>query len=469
MFRSRRHRRSSDVNVLCEGPTYLALMDQPSILLIVLDSVRKDRLSCFGHERPTTPFLDELSESATSFTQVISPSPWTGTSHASIFSGGYPFDHGVYGRSPDLGTDVPVIAEALSQAGYRTIGFSNSPYTNVEKGFDRGFDRYHDITTLPKVFGRMFEPNWDYLRFVPRYFLRDDDISWYQAERLKREITEIREPVFAFINFNSAHVPYDPPSPQRERFEAYYDEWETVDLQTARTLATDGGYPYMAGEIDASNTEWDLVKCWYDGELAYQDAIIGDLLARLRQANLLDEMMIVVMADHGEHLGENGLALHQFSLREPLINVPVILKTPGQTRSRTVQELRSTIDVTATILNAADASDRFEHRGHGLATGSAHESVYAEWGRPTERLLEKMRGLGADMSWVDRGLRAIRTEEYKLVEDTRGDLELYRIAEGERTIDDPETRERLYRKLTDQYGASKAYQQQSTTDVQSGV
>jgi len=428
-------------------------MTRPNVLLIVLDSVRKDHLSAYGYDRPTTPALREFAERATRYDQAIAAAPWTPPSHAAMFSGKYPSNVGVFGRTPQYDPDQPHVAQLLSEAGYRTFGFSNSHHTSPDRGFDRGFDYYHDILSLPRFMGTMYEPSLDFLRHLYDYFRKDYDDSSFQLRRLRTRIAGSEEPFFGFINCNSAHSPYDPPERFAEPFLSAFDGWDDVDEETARAVGDRDGYEYMMGELEMGPTEWELVQCWYDGEIRYLDFLLGQLFDFLRREGVFEETMVVVTSDHGEQFGERGLAYHQFSLSEVLLNVPLFVKWPGQTESDVSGELVSLTDLAPTMVELATGSVPEGMDGRSLRSGDPPEAVFAEYGRPYEPLQEKLDPYRETFRQYDRGLQAVRTRDHKLVRETPGGERLYRVGDMcEEPIEDESLRTDLSDLLDERLG-----------------
>lgn len=407
-------------------------MNQSNVLLIVLDAVRKDHLSPYGHEESTTPTLEHLASEATQFDQAIAAAPWTPPSHASIFSGQYPSRHKVYGVQSQLSPETPVIADELSKAGYETIGFSNSYHTSVDRGFDRGFDFYHDLLDLPQLHGHMVEPSLDFIQFAFEYLVTDHDASKFQSRKLKTQLAQQKDPFIAFINFNSAHSPYRPPERLRERFEEDFDRWDEVDQEKVREITHNAGDDYMMDNLSVTDAEWELAERWYDAEIAYLDELLGDLFQFLRDQDLYQDTTIVVTSDHGEHFGEHGLAYHKFSLSEILINVPLLIKWPAsvdESPGQISNELVSLVDLAPTFLDLADRSIPNEMQGRSLLSDeSPPEAVFAEYGGPPEPLRERLQHHDA-FDQYDRGLQAVRTGEHKLVRTDDDESNLYRIGD----------------------------------------
>jgi arylsulfatase A-like enzyme len=372
-----------------------------------------------------------------------------------MFTGCYPSRHGVFNSQLSLNYDGPTIAELLSENGYRTLGFSNSYHTSTERNFHRGFDYYHDVFELPRFLGKMYDPSLDFLRFLPNYFLKNYDISDLQLRRLKTQLTRTEEPFFGFINLNAAHAPYDPPSKFRKQFEAYFDQWDTVDKETSKDIATGDGYGYTLGDKKVTETEWDLIKCWYDGEIRYTDYLLSKFIDFFKNENLYEDTLLIVVADHGEHFGEHNLVYHSYSLFEELVNVPLIVKWPDghhgddQTLLGDISHnLVSLTDIAPTICEWTSIETPSGMQGQDLTTGSDRSAVFAEYDRPQspgrDRMLETYNGFDE----YDRGLQAIRTAEYKLIRTTTGEETLYRIQDGDETaVENEKVQEQLSQQM----------------------
>ena len=422
--------------------SYHVTVDRPNILLIVLDAVRKDHLQPYGYSKQITPTINSLCDNSIRYEQAISPAPWTPPSHASMFTGKYPSNHNVFGRQPYLSRDNTTIASELSNLGYSTFGFSNSYHTSKERGFDNGFDYYHDLQALPRLFGKMFEPCLDYVRFITEYIYSDIDIYKYQHYRLLSALRSANKPFFAFINYNSAHVPYDPPKKHSKNLKNINNK----NSQAVENISLEGGYEYMMGEYEVTNDEWDYIESLYDGEISYIDDLLDHLFSYLKKNDLFDETAIIVTSDHGEAFGERGLCNHQFSLIEPLINVPLIVKYPQMNKEIASDELVSLVDIAPTIIKLAGGNVPEEMNGRDLRSGEEPEMVFAEYGKPLQKLLERLiDGMFTNydppyddivkkldnyrdlISQYEQGRQAIHTGEYKLIKTQSGETTLFEI------------------------------------------
>ncbi len=257
-----------------------------NVLLVTLDTVRADRVGCYGGA-VATPALDRLAREGVRFAQASSPAPLTLPAHASLLSGLLPPAHGL--RNNGAGAfpaDRPTLATALAARGYRTAAFLGAFVLDRRFGLDRGFATYDDeIERGPDT-----APSLEAERRGDQVV--DRALAWLERPG------ENDQPFFLWVHLYDAHAPYAPPAPFRERH---------------------AGRPY-------------------DGEVAFADAQVGRLLAALDRLGLAGDTVVAVAADHGEALGEHGELTHGFFLYEPTLHVPLLLRAPGNFRGGTVVE-----------------------------------------------------------------------------------------------------------------------------------
>jgi len=329
----------------------------PSVLLVVLDTVRADRMSLFGYARPTTPFLEQYAREAVVFDKAFATSSWTLPSHVSFFTGRAPREHGATLQAYDR--RFPTLAQVLARRGYATAGFAaNLHYTRCSRGISAGFQHYEGPyggagvafyrASAGGLLGRHILGLRDSFRF-PAYFSAAEVnrrfFRWLDAEA--------RGPFFAFLNYMDAHLPVVPPEPFAGRFvsapgEPQRRDWDALWVEQR-----------VRPELQA------LIQQRYDAAVAYLDDQVRALLAGLRQRGHQQNLLVVILSDHGESLGEHGLFGHQSSLYREQIHVPLILRRPGGTpANHRVAAPVSLRDVAATIADLAAVPD------HGLAGSS---------------------------------------------------------------------------------------------------
>lgn len=298
-----------------------AQKDHPrNVLFVCLDTVRADRLGCYGHDRPTSPNLDKLAARSMVFEDTLSPSSWTLPVLASVMTGLYPHEHGaLYFRTP-IRKGTYRLPELLRGAGLATAAMGQFPFHFNFYGFQHGFD--------------VFIQQWSQL--APK--------TTRQATEWIKERRDNKNGFFLWTHYFEPHMPY---------------EWQIDSVgfyrPTYRGNLTKIYDPnlflkHLADKTPAGRAEARRILDIYDGEIRCSDKYLGWVLDELERRKLLDETMIVVMADHGEHFGEHGLVEHGNSLYDPLVRVPLIIHVPGCKPGR-CKQLVSIIDLFATILD----------------------------------------------------------------------------------------------------------------------
>jgi arylsulfatase A-like enzyme len=337
-----------------------------NVLLIVWDTVRAQNLSLYGYGRPTTPNLERFAARGVRFDLAFATAPWTLPSHASLFTGRWPHEVGVGWTSP-LRPDVPTLAEYLGSRGYDTAGFvANLEYCGRETGLARGFAHYEDYPiglyeTFARYVGlghRMELPDWACLaeRLVEKTTGRSLELNPRSAEHAKRgaEVDrafldwlswqrERRRPFFAFLNYNDAHTPYEPPDPSIPGFGL-----RPATCHDRLKLRRWNGLEKASLAYEDVRMAADV----YDDCIAYLDRRLGALLDELGRRGVLDDTLVIVAADHGEHLGDHLLFFHGCSLYRQVVQVPLVIVEPkGVPADRVVVEPVSLRDVPATIVD----------------------------------------------------------------------------------------------------------------------
>lgn len=413
-------------------------VDTPNVVLVVLDAVRPDHLSCYGYWRPTTPNLERLCErDATRYTRAHSTSAWTPPAHASLFTGRYPSRHGVLANLP-LPPEVPTLAECLRRRGYYTAGLANMFHVSRQRGFARGHEYYFtpfDLRTMriPLLGERAVEFSSDMAAYLFARLFYDYDPSWRLLRKAVRQM-RVSHPFYLFLNLNSAHSPYRAPRPFQGRFVRPRD-LEGLDIARLRGLARRAGYAYMAGAIEVSEREWNVLRGWYDEEIAWLDHLLGRMIAFLQRSGQYDNTLLIITADHGEQFGEHGLAYHTFGLYEGATRVPLIVKWPTGLQAAGGAEddrLASLADVLPTICQIAGATGPPDVDGSSLLEApDPQRPVFAEYyaGRALWDLVERYAAGGAAVpGHLGRALQAVWLGQRKLIVSSDGTVELYDLA-----------------------------------------
>ncbi|HZW32889.1 MAG TPA: sulfatase [Isosphaeraceae bacterium] len=375
----------------------------PNVLLIVLDNVRAASMSLYGYERPTTPNLQGLAGQGTWFTQAFATAPWTLPSHASMFTGQWCHQLSVsWDRALDA--TYPTLAEFLAGHGYTTAGFvANTYYCNARYGLDRGFARYEDYyenqtvspfevaasSGLGKLLlgalgipTKVFEDARASVRKSAAMINRDI-LDWLDARPLQR-------PFFAFLNYFDAHSAFNPPEGPDPRFglAALPKKRKDEILSRYKKLMVKELVPGDGPPEQIEREAVTLYRDSYESCIAYLDRNIGRLFNELRRRGLLENTLVIVTSDHGEHFMEHGFMGHGLSLYRREVQVPLLIFPPaGTPAGRRVEEPVSLRDLPATILDLIRLGDRSPFPGQSLARFCRSETT-APRSRPVPLLCE---------------------------------------------------------------------------------
>ena len=361
----------------------------PDVVLIVVDTLRADHLSCYGYTAIHTPHIDRLAGDGIRYANTFSQASWTRPSIATILSGLYPSSHGAIHKADILPDRVDTLAENLQRFGYRTVGFADNANISQAFNFQQGFDEYHYLA--PSFFFLADESAaqlalYSGLRLIRERFLSHwvDVHHYYQpAEVVTAEVTSWlaggaeRRPFFLFIHYMDAHDPY--------MVHPFNGE----------------GYARVANP-NPPQAVAERYRQLYDGGIVYLDEHLGALFDTLRTRNLYDRSLVILTADHGEEFQEHGGWWHGTTLYDEQIHVPLLVKPPGTSvAGRVIEELATSLDIAPTVLAAAQAPIPAAFQGHVLPLDDgqppAHQSVFSE---------EDFEG---------NVLQAVRTREWKLI------------------------------------------------------
>jgi arylsulfatase A-like enzyme len=405
----------------------------PNVVMIVIDTLRADRLGSYGYSRPTSPNIDALAGESCLFENAVSQSSWTGPSIASLFTSMYPSQHGMVDFKSSLGDALPTLAGVFRASGYTTLGVSaNFTFISPNKGFSRDFDAFEVLSRPPEP-GEKAE-----------IYGTNSVAGGEVTERVFSLLAEERaDPFFLYVHYMDPHSSYDPPASFKSRFVTDYNgpiDGSTEQLQEI-----------VRGELEIGSEDIVHLQSLYDAEVAYVDAEVGRLLDHLRAIGVYEDSIVVLLSDHGEEFMDHGSFFHMFTLYREQIHVPLIFRKPGGvgggTRVESVVEL---VDVGPTVLELAGIEDSRETSGASYARrmGAPLEAVVAEEGAVA---LSELHGdpLVTSVWRRKRHHAALSTPGWTLLAgDQREALELYESTNDERqqvdrAATEPDVRERL--------------------------
>jgi len=406
---------------------------RPNILLLVMDATRSDHLSCYGYHRSTTPHLQRLAEDGMLFQNAFSAAPWTPPSFASLFTGCYPSRHKVSGKNLVFDKDLVTLPQVLLENGYNTSCFSTTASINIVRGFSKGFDNFVEIWRRSKEIRDFDIKNIGTI--VKKVVYGRDKYTYYMNRMIQKWIKRNSlsgKPFFICAHYHNPHSPYKPPKPFNKAFcEAAANQYDGEKLNF---LSRRGGYSYMAKQVSVTEEEFDIIKTWYDGEIAYLDFRINELIQYIKDLGLYENTLTIITADHGENFGEHGLMYHQFCLYDTLIHVPLVVVWPRLFKGGgEITNLVSLVDLFPTILEILniDVSGCGHLDGKSFASfknEEYHPCIFAEY-EPSRGVLGifQTKYPEFDYSVYDRSIKCIRTKNYKFIQYSDGYEELYDV------------------------------------------
>jgi arylsulfatase A-like enzyme len=310
--------------------------ERPNVIIYLIDTLRADRVGASRSGKPLTPSIDAFARGATVFENAIAQAPWTRPSVASIFTGLGPLAHGVQKTDHKLPPEAATLAEILHAAGYGTAAFSTNWHVHKQSGLDQGFEHFD------------FSPQ------APSDQLNERVFRWLN--------TRPQPPFLLYVHALDPHAPYTPPPEYRARFapDARPEAGEASGLKQA----------YRARGAERRRLIAEMAPL-YDAEVAFNDHSFGAFLDDLRRRGLYERSLIVFVADHGEEFDEHGDLGHANNLFNETLNVPLIVKWPGQRQGERVRSLAQHVDLLPTILRATGLQVPPELSGLDLAQVAA--------------------------------------------------------------------------------------------------
>lgn len=334
-----------------------------NVVVITIDTLRADRVGCYGYKAAETPNLDRLAAEGLRFERAYTPVPITLPSHAVLFTGTYPMYNGMHDFSGNnLNPQQPTLASILKKNGYSTGAVLGSAVLDSRFGLNQGFDFYYDHFD----FSRLAETNLDAME-RPGNVVADEALRWLKQHSQKK--------FFLWMHLYDPHHPYTPPPPYSERHKAEP----------------------------------------YDGEIAFADAQVGRVLRFLKAQGLYPRTLIVVAGDHGEGLGEHGEKTHGFFIYDSTLHVPLIVKLPvgRNARPARISEDVSTVDVLPTVLDALHLEAPAQLQGQSLLPRLRGKGTAGEL--YSESFLPRLH-----FNWSE--LRGLQAGQYHFIDGSKPEL-----------------------------------------------
>lgn len=341
---------------LPEEATFSRDQEDLNLLIITVDTLRADHLGIYGYEKIETPNMDALGRNGVLFSQAFCHVPLTLPSHCSLFTGTLPLFHGVRDNGYRLPEFNTTLAQIMQGNGYETAAFVGAFPLDSRFGLDNGFNVYDDLYGSKNVVRD--------LSFVER---RAEEVNNRAAEWIAQNKDK---KFFVWVHYFDPHTPYEPPSPC--------------------------SHTYAGRE--------------YDGEIAYTDTIIGELIKKLDQLQLTGHTLIILTSDHGEGLGDHDEITHGIFVYDSTLRVPLIFHNPKiLPKNRVVNDQVGMIDILPTVL------DLMGFKKNPDIQGKSFKSAMFEGKSASDKFvyIESVAAM-MDRNWAP--LQGIRTEEWKYID-----------------------------------------------------
>jgi len=403
----------------CEGRSAPTAEDnpgapRPNVIFILVDTLRADRLGCYGHRGRLSPMMDELAQEGVLFEQAIATSPWTLPSVASFFCGYYPTVHkvtsyqqalesarGIGGRVRYFGDEFTTLAEVLQANGYVTAGFSANPFITAKYGFAQGFDHFDASFAANTTLGNI---------------VNEAAVRWLDQRDPSR-------PFFLYLHYMDVHDPYKASEvyvePLVRAMESMPDKRRLTPEETGRhqRFFTKSAIAYQ--NVPRHRRLFQYADYWvarYDAGVPQSSQYLSELRATLQKMKLWDDAYVILTADHGESLGEHLLWAHGLSAHQDQLHVPLILRWPqGLPAGKRIAPTVRLFDIMPTLLEQLKIAptEKLQARSLlGLIRGETNRSLLAF----AEAVKKKP------------GQKAVVLDEWKLLAHTEaGRYELYNL------------------------------------------
>ncbi len=396
---------------------------RPNVLLISLDTVRKDHCSVYDYSRDTTPNLRRFAEQGARFDLAYSACSSTAPSHASMFTSLYPPAHQVLSNGYTLGQEYNTLAEHLSSVGYQTAACVSSFVLHPKFGLAQGCTFYDvDFKAENQSITKEYFPDQPDVVDQRAGATTQKAIDWLKNKR------NPESPFYMFLHYFDPHAPYDPPEPFMSRFASQKNEPTYFEKLIAKIQNDKSAY-------------LEKIINLYDGELAFTDHEIGKVFESLKYLGLEEDTLVVLTSDHGEGLGQHNLVGHSFNIYEEQVRVPLLFRWPNHIpKGLELSSPVEGVDIMPTILdlisvNRKGLSLHGQSMAPALLGGAEHDKdrpvyLFREYytGREVEGLYKN--------SFLKGNKFAVRKGKWKYIEGKEeNSQELFNLSSDPRELD----------------------------------
>ncbi|MFQ5706560.1 MAG: sulfatase-like hydrolase/transferase [bacterium] len=379
---------------------------KPNVVLLIVDTLRADHLSCYGYEKETSPAIDEVAKRGVLFEQTYVQWASSLPSHASMMTSMYPYDHGAFPNGKSLNPKLQTLAKVLKAHGYTNGAFVTNSLVGSHYNFNRGFDTFVDQASFDYTNSTlaMWVHSLNLVRLVDRATFNDIftslALSWIEKHQ--------SGPFFLWVQWLYPHAPYKPPHDYLAKFETGYSGKANGSMKQIDLIVNH--------KLKLSEADKDHYTALYDGEVAFADYQIKRIVDRLKALDLLDNSILVITGDHGENLYEHGMEYGHYGVYDSSLRIPLIFSMPGELPvNMRIPEVVQSIDIAPTILNLLEVPIPKQFQGKSLV--------------PLTN--------GADSLWQsvaysvmfrkERNFLALRKNDWKIILDVRKDRKVYEL------------------------------------------
>jgi len=381
------------------------------VILIVVDTLRADMLSCCGAKRFKTPHIDALADDGILFENAMAPASWTLPSMASVLTGLSPLVHRANHRYDTLPRECTTLPEFLGPAGYETAAIGKNFMLGEHRGVNQGFRQFQwypkpvlrkslGASVLATCFDRHFGTDPSTKRLV------DFAIDWTDDHS--------DDPFFLWLHIYDPHLPYSPPR-------AYLPKNVAASPAIGNALLAGQSVEIRRGGFAPNSEERLWIQRLYEGEVRYVDDQVGRFIAHLKDSGLYDDSFVILVSDHGEEFWEHGGFEHGHTLYQEVLRVPMIVKLPGNAPSGRRTARVSIENIMPTVLDVCAVP----HDGNGLNGESLRKHWTEGWERIEDETVyatgmlyfEEQEMLVAGNRKLIRRRQGVETELYDLAQD----------------------------------------------------
>ncbi len=392
--------------------------DKPNVILLIVDTLRADRLGAYGYDKPTSPNIDRVAENGVLFEQTYVQWASSLPSHSSIMTSLYPHLHGAFPNGSELNPELLTIGKILKAHGYTNGAFVTNHLVGNQYNFEAGFDRFFDLTEVN--YENSSRTSWIHSLNLVRVFDRIQRTDIFTTLAMGWLEENADKPMFLWLQWLQPHAPYDPPEKFLRKFEP--EPYEGIADGSLEQIDEIREKTVQLTEADKKHYE-----ALYDAEVNIADQEIGKILDKLEELGLTENSIVIITSDHGENLYEHNIEYGHYGVYDSSLRIPLIFSFPkalpqGATETNVVES----IDIASTLLEILNIERPKQFQGESLMPLVRDEDV--AWKDEAYSI----------MLQTSRNFFSIRSDDWKIIlnayPENKQRYELYNLAEDPREL-----------------------------------